>query len=132
VPELLPDNEIAYLRSRGLRFEAKLEGSMISLVIFGVELPAGYQPQTVDLLLRLPVQFPQVPPDMFWTDPVVTYDGGGVPSATELRETHMGRSWQRWSRHFGMSNWRPGIDDLRSYMTLIRSTLEREVVALAA
>lgn len=130
--ELLPDNDVAYLRSRGLKFEAKIEDNMISLVIFDVELPSGYQPQAVDLLLRLPLQFPQAPPDMFWTDPVVTYDGGGVPAATQEREMHMGRSWQRWSRHFGTSHWRPGVDDLRSYMTLIRSTLEREVMALAA
>ena len=130
--ELLPDNDVVYLRSRGLEFEAKVEGNMISLVIFGVELPSGYQPLTVDLLLRLPLQFPQAPPDMFWTDPAVTYDGGGMPPATELREMHMDRSWQRWSRHFGMSHWRPGVDDLRSYMTLIRSTLEREMMARAA
>lgn len=132
MPELLPDNDIAYLHSRGLKFEANLEGNMISLVIFGVELPSGYQPQTVDLLLRLPLQFPQAPPDMFWTAPVVAYDGRGVPPATQVREMHMGRSWQRWSRHFGTSHWRPGVDDLRSYMALIRTTLEREVMARAA
>ena len=130
--DLLPDSDVEYLCSRGLKHEAKLEGNMISLVVFDVELPSGYQPRMIDLLLRLPLQFPQAPPDMFWTDPVVSYAGGAVPPQTQVREHHMGRSWQRWSRHFGQSHWRPGVDDLRSYMTLIRSTLEREVMARAA
>ena len=130
--DLLPDNDLEYLRSKGFHFEAQLEGNMISLVIKGFALPAGYQPSEVDLLLRLPLQFPQVPPDMFWTDPVISYTNGGPPSQTQVRESHVGRSWQRWSRHFGRSQWRPGTDDLRSYLQLIRSTLEKEVTALAS
>lgn len=130
--DLLPDSDLEYLRSQGLDFEAQLEGNMISLVIKGFALPAGYQPSEVDLLLRLPLQFPQVPPDMFWTDPAISYTNGGTPSQTQAREVHVGRSWQRWSRHFGRSQWRPGTDDLRSYLRLIRSTLEREVAALAS
>lgn len=130
--DLLPDSDLKYLRSKGLDFEAQLEGNMISLVIKRFALPAGYQPSEVDLLLRLPLQFPQVPPDMFWTDPVISYTNGGTPSQTQAREVHVGRSWQRWSRHFGRSHWRPGIDDLRSYLRLIRSTLEKEVTVLAS
>ncbi len=130
--DLLPDNDIEYLKSKGLDFEAQLEHNMISLVVKRFTLPAGYQPSEVDLLLRLPVQFPQAPPDMFWTDPVISYTNGGVPSQTQAREHYMGRSWQRWSRHFGQSQWRPGTDDLRSYLRLIRSTLEREITALAS
>lgn len=130
--DLLPDHDLEYLRSKGFDFDAQLEDSMISLIIKGFALPAGYQPSEVDLLLRLPVQFPQVPPDMFWTDPVVSYTNGGVPHQTQMRQTFMGRSWQRWSRHFRQSQWRPGTDDLRSYLRLIRSTLEREVSARAS
>ena len=128
----MADNDLEYLRSKGLDFEAELEGGMVSLVIKRYALPAGYCPSEVDLLLRLPLQFPQVSPDMFWTDPAVSYSNGGTPSQTQARESHMGRSWQRWSRHFGRSRWRPGTDDLRSYLRLIRSTLEKEVAALAS
>ena len=130
--DLLAVSDLEYLSSRGVDFDAQLEGNMIALVIKGFELPRGYEPPAVDLLLRLPLQFPEAAPDMFWTDPVVSYVGGGAPPASELRETYAGRSWQRWSRHFGQSQWRPGIDDLRSYLRLIRSTLEREVLPRAA
>ena len=130
--DLLPDIDVEYLRSKGLDFEAQLEGGMISLVIKEYALPSGYHPSEVDLLLRLPLQFPQVSPDMFWTDPAVSYTNGGTPSQTQVRESHVGRTWQRWSRHFGRSRWRPGTDDLRSYLRLISSTLEKEVAAIAS
>lgn len=130
--DLLPDSDLEYLESKGLDFEVQLEGNMISLVIKGFELPAGYQPSEVDLLLRLPLQFPEVPPDMFWTDPVISYANGGTPSQTQVREPYVGRTWQRWSRHFGRSRWRTGTDDLRSYLRLIRATLEKEIAALAS
>lgn len=130
--DLLPDNDLEYLMNKEIDFEEQLESSMISLVIKGFALPAGYQPSEVDLLLRLPVQFPQAPPDMFWIDPVVSYANGGIPPQTQAREIYVGRTWQRWSRHFGQSHWRPGIDDLRSYLRLIRSTLEREVTTYAS
>jgi hypothetical protein len=133
VSEVLAEADAAFLTKRGYAFEASLEGGMICLVIKDFELPHGYQPAMVDLLLRLPVQFPEVSPDMFWMDPSVTYEGGVVPPAADLREPYLGRTWQRWSRHFGASLWRPGVDDLRSYLRLIRTTLERErPAALAA
>jgi hypothetical protein len=127
--DVLGEAEKTYLEGKGLSYEATLEANMVCLVIKDYGLPAGYSPQSVDLLLRLPPQFPEVGPDMFWTDPAVRYADGSIPQATDLLETYVSRSWQRWSRHFGQSLWRPGVDDLRSYLRLIRSTLEREQTA---
>lgn len=99
---------------------------MICVTIPQYRLPDGYAPACVDLLLRLPPGFPDVPPDMFWTDPVVTYNDGHPPLATELRESYLGRSWQRFSRHLEPAAWRPGQDSLQSYITLIHNDLARE------
>jgi hypothetical protein len=132
MPDVLGEREQKYLDSRGYTYEATVESNMVCLVIKDLPLPPGYEPEHVDLLLRLPLQFPDVAPDMFWTDPPVRYIGGVVPPGTELLEAYVGRTWQRWSRHFGVSNWRPGVDDLRSYMQLIRATLDRERLARAA
>lgn len=134
MPDLLSAADIEYLTGRDLRYDAELEGGMIALIVYDYEMPAGYQPQRVDLLLRLPLQFPEAAPDMFWTSPVVTYTNNGAsPPQTDQRESHRGCTWQRWSRHFTeTSRWRPGIDDLRSYMTLIGMTLKNEVIPLAA
>lgn len=107
------------------------EGQMISVIIYGYPLPAGYSPSTVDLLLRLPHGFPDAAPDMFWADPAVTYANGAVPPATNVREVHHARTWQRWSRHLAVA-WRPGIDNLQTYLRLIRTDLENGGARVAA
>jgi hypothetical protein len=112
-----------FLVSGGFDFEVIPDGQMFSLIIKGYRLPAGYDREEVDLLLRLPAGFPDAPPDMFWMAPVVAYQDGSIPPQTELREDHHGRTWQRWSRHLTIA-WRPGIDSLQSYLRLIRTDLE--------
>ncbi|WP_320669553.1 E2/UBC family protein [Patulibacter defluvii] len=130
--DLLPDSEVAFLRESSLAYETHLENQMIVLVIKDYPLPQGYAPATTDLLLRLHPQFPEIGPDMFWMLPFVSYADGGQPPATEQREPIVQRDWQRWSRHFTTSPWRPGVDNLRSFLTLIRAVLTREVAARAA
>lgn len=112
-----------YLKALGNRYEVSSDGQMISVVIFGFELPEGYLPRRVDLLLRLAQGFPDAAPDMFWTEPIVQYADGSEPPATSDRLEFSGRIWQRWSRHLAQS-WRPGIDNLRTYLRLIRTDLE--------
>lgn len=100
------------------------------LILSGYQLPAGLQPNTVDLLVRLPPQFPDVPPDMFWVAPSVLVTAtGNAPPATEVRETHLSREWQRFSRHIAPGNWITGRDDLSSWLTAIHRTLELDGAA---
>ena len=129
--ELLREVDAAFLDARGIDFAAQVENQMVCLVLKQFRLPLGYDPDVVDLLLRLPPQFPEVAPDMFWMEPAVRYSDGRVPVNTNP-EVIIGRNWQRWSRHFSASPWRPGIDDLQSFYRLIKTTLEREVMARAA
>jgi hypothetical protein len=79
----------------------------------------------VTLLLRLPAGFPDVHPDMFWLDPPVQTVTGLPIAGTQVHEVHLGRSWQRWSRHV-IGNWRPGIDNLSTYLAYIRRCLDQE------
>jgi hypothetical protein len=82
------------------------------------------------LLLRLSPGYPDVPPDMWWFDPPVRLANGGSIPATEHIETHLGRAWQRWSRHFNSGQWKSGIDSLESFMALIRKDLSKYVPEL--
>lgn len=129
---MLPAEEIEHLERLGLEYQVQAEAGVICVVIQGYELPPGYTPDVVDLLLRLPQGFPDVAPDMWWTDPVVEYASGGTPPQTELRENHLGRSWQRWSRHLSAGQWRPGRDSVQTFMRIIRSDLESGVMPAAA
>ena len=91
-----------------------------NIVITGYRIPEGFSAATVDLLVKLHPQFPDVPPDMFWVHPRVTLTGTGVgPAATQVDEHLLGRTWQRFSRHLGPGQWRPGVD-LRTWLAAIR------------
>lgn len=98
---------------------------MTCVVIKSWRLPVGYDRTESDLLVRLPAGFPDVAPDMWWLAPAVKLAGGAVVQATELTEVHVGREWQRWSRHFQPGQWRSGIDGLESYLALIQGELIR-------
>lgn len=128
---MLNEGDKAFLEQLGLDHEVVSEGQMFSLIIRGFRLPDGYEPAVVDLLLRLPSGFPDAAPDMWWTAPAVSYVGGGTPPATEVRQEFVGRTWQRWSRHLAIA-WRPGIDNLQTYLRLIRTDLERATARVAA
>jgi hypothetical protein len=68
---------------------------------------------------------------MWWFSPPLRFADGRVIPATESMETHLGRQWQRWSRHFNPGQWNSGIDGLESYIALIRRELQRGVLELA-
>lgn len=128
---MLVEDDVAFLESRSWRYEVKPDGQFVCLVIHDYALPTGYVPARADLLLRLPHGFPDAAPDMFWFHPEVLYATGGVPPATNDRLDYDGRIWQRWSRHLATA-WRPGIDNLQTYLRLIRTDLAGAVTAMAA
>lgn len=121
----IPEPELKSLRDDGLEFSIVPEGNMTCIVVQKFELPAGYSQTEVDLLLRLPPGFPDAPPDMWWFDPPVKRADGKAIPATQVVESHVGRRWQRWSRHFKSGQWRPGIDCLETFLALIRKELRR-------
>lgn len=102
----------AYLDESNCVWDAVVEAGMVCVTI-----------KEYELLVRLPSGFPDVGPDMFWlAEPVTRVDGTEIP-AIQVNEVHLNRSWQRWSRHIA-ARWRPGLDDLRSYMTYIATCIQ--------
>lgn len=119
----LPESDQKYLEERGIDHQIQVEGRMTCAILPHWKLPKGYQVEESTLLLRLQQGYPDVPPDMWWFDPAVTLANGATIQATEQREQYLGRTWQRWSRHFQVGQWKSGIDGLESYLALIRSEL---------
>lgn len=121
---MLPPTDRAYLESKSYRFDEVADGGLLCVVIHNYKLPSGYVPEQTDLLLRLPQGFPDVPPDMWWCDPPVRLAAtSAFPQNADLMETHLGRNWQRFSRHFQPGAWHPGRDSLQSYLQLINRNL---------
>src|SRR5262249_35044064 len=128
----LPANDLACLASRGFEHAISAESNMICVVLRDYVLPPGYDRSKSDLLLRLQPGFPDLPPDMWWFDPAVRRADGRPVPATDVTEHHLGRAWQRWSRHFSGGQWKSGTDSLESFLALIRRELERCATSAAA
>ena len=113
-----------FLDDLGVGYEVAVEGAFVSVVLAGLAVPAGLTPGVVDLMMLLPPGFPDAGPDMFWVDPPLSGPDSATIPGTEVREQHLGRSWQRWSRHIG-GQWRPGIDNLATYLAYVRRCFEQ-------
>jgi hypothetical protein len=121
----LPAPDAEYLAQRDLQHEVVTESGMTCVVLPRWQLPPGLNQPAADLLVRLQPGYPDLPPDMWWFSPGVLLANGSRIQATEVTEHHLGRDWQRWSRHLQPGQWRSGIDGLESYLALVDRELAR-------
>jgi hypothetical protein len=129
---MLPETDLEHLSARAPGHEISNEGGMICVMIPNFQLPDGFGRSVSDLLLRLSPGYPDIPPDMWWFSPPVSRRDGAPIPATQMVESHLGRQWQRWSRHFRPGQWRSGIDSLESYLALVRKELQAAAPGRAA
>jgi len=120
---MLPTIDLDYLKTVAPGHSIVNDGGMTCVLVPSFPLPEGFDRPCVDLLLRLAPGYPDVQPDMWWFNPAALRIDGVVIPATQATEGFFGRQWQRWSRHLNPGQWRPGIDSLQSYFTLIRKEL---------
>lgn len=120
---MLPQIDAEFLQERAPGHSIVSEAGMICVVMPNFALPPGFDRQHATLLLRLSPGYPDVPPDMWWFDPAVRRADNAPIQAADVSETHLGRPWQRWSRHLPGGVWRSGVDGLRSYMALVQKEL---------
>jgi Prokaryotic E2 family E len=115
----LPDQH--YLAERQIAHVVQADQGMVCVTFPGWRLPPGLNVAQADVLVRLAPGYPDVAPDMWWVSPEIRRADGTVVPGTEVREHHLGREWQRWSRHFQPGQWQSGIDGLESYLALVRA-----------
>lgn len=94
------------------------------LVISDYDLPSGFQPMRVRLLLKLPPTFPDAAPDMFWVHPEVKAPNGSLPRSTSS-ERLLDQNWQRFSWHLASGAWKPGASTLRDFMRCVSARFLR-------
>ena len=120
---MLPQIDLDCLAERAPGHSISSEGGMTCVVIPEFPLGVGFDRPAADLLLRLAPGYPDVAPDMWWFSPQVRRIDGATIRATETRERHLGREWQRWSRHLHPGQWRSGVDSIESYLAIVRREL---------
>lgn len=122
----LPTRDTVFLAERGYAWElAPDPGGSSCLVIKDFNVSGGgFTPAVTDLMVRIPPQFPMTPLDMWYCDPPVRIAATGqFAAASQVMEQHIGRTWQRFSRHLNGA-WQPGVDCLRSFFILIQRELQ--------
>jgi hypothetical protein len=122
----IPERDATFLRERGFDWEMIPDpaGSYCVIVRSFLVSAGGFAPDRTDLMVRIPPQYPMTPLDMWYCDPPIRVAATGqFAPASEVMEAHIGRTWQRFSRHLN-GGWRPGIDSLRSFFTLIQRELQ--------
>jgi hypothetical protein len=122
IPQQLQD-EVADLQRDGHVVEVSESEGWLNVLIKDYPVPPGYNKPKTDLLIRLPVSYPNGKPDMFWTSPELVLQNGKVPKNADAIEPALGRQWRRFSWH--MQTWNPGRDGLRVYLEFIGARLSR-------
>jgi hypothetical protein len=122
---MLPEDDIAFLQSKGYQFAFTSKDGVGYLVIADFPFPAAYTPRTAELLVRIVGGYPNSQLDMFWTIPDVRLTAtNAFPDRSDVKETYLDRSWQRWSRHWQVP-WRPGVDCLETFIGAIVHELNK-------
>ena len=133
--ELLPEDDAAFIKDKYPTARVYEVGNEVHILLPSFSFPAAYNPAVADLLIRLLAGYPDVKPDMFWTNPDVKLVSGAWPTACEHHEVpgsgngveaYNNVSWQRWSRHITAADWRPG-HGLRSFIGSIKRELGRQI-----
>jgi len=105
---LVPERAVVHTEAGGWSF----------LVVSDYPLPAGFEPNRVQLLMKLPPGFPDSAPDMFWVYPAVRTPNGSLPRSTTT-ERLLGKDWQRFSWHLAAGAWKPGVSSLRDFLRCV-------------
>jgi hypothetical protein len=117
--------ELEELVGRGYSVDA-VDAEGWAIVIFhDYPIVPGFTKSKTELLLKIPLSYPNGQPDMFWTDKDLVLVNGAVPKSAELIETTQGKEWRRFSWH--PQKWNPGVDDLRTYLEFVNNRLAKGV-----
>jgi len=117
--------EVKRLLDEGWAVDLIESEGMACIVFHGFVVPHGYSKAVTDLLLMLPLSYPNGKPDMFWVDVDLHLANGSVPRSADVVQTHLDRQWRRFSWHVTM--WNPATDDLRTYLEFVNSRLTKGV-----
>jgi hypothetical protein len=129
---LLLDEDYAYLRGSGL---AHLEDEQLRYLVLrdfpvaaGVYSYDGKPVTTVNVLVRIPSNYPTVGTDMLWVYPrIARTDAKAIPNSQNPGEGDasffQGTEYCRWSRHYAEGSWKAGVDGIQKIISRIEWAL---------
>ncbi|MGJ8619757.1 MAG: E2/UBC family protein [Methylophilaceae bacterium] len=124
----LPEEDVEFLNSLNLTWEAIQDGNIRCVVLYGFLLPQPFLPEKVNLKIKIPHDYTSgAALDMFFTDVMVKRsDDICIPRLTES-SVFDGKRWWQWSRHYPASvRWRSGVNSLITHICYVQQILEEE------
>lgn len=124
----LPPEDVRFLDSLGLPWEAIVQGSERWVLIHEHPLPDGYNHRTVTVAVLISSGYPEGALDMFYVFPALER-GDGTPIPATSAHALESRNYQRWSRHRPTEHpWRADVDNLETHVNLTCDAFAREFV----
>jgi hypothetical protein len=117
------ESELSALRME-YEIEVSEDSSCVNLVFKSFPLGPGFNRPSADVLIRVPLSYPDSGPDMFWTDRGLLLSDGRLPQNANSEEVHANRQWQRFSWHH--NRWNSVTDNIDSYLEFVRSRLRQK------
>ncbi|MDQ8011384.1 MAG: multiubiquitin domain-containing protein [Flavobacterium nitrogenifigens] len=118
---VLPEEDVETLEKLSLQWETLLLPSMW-LIIYNYPIPDGYNVKNVDIALTITSSYPATEIDMAYFFPPLVKNNGR--SINAIQNQHIdGKIFQRWSRHRKPGDWKPGVDNLATHLSLVDNWL---------
>lgn len=120
----LPSADRRFLEAHEYVYEIINEAGINALILKNFPLPPGkFDHDKVDVMIQLPVGYPDASVDMFYTLPWIRLNAtGAYANCADVAQSFAGANWQRWSRH---ADWRPGIDGVRTMVARANLAFEK-------
>ena len=123
---VLQDEDVEFLDSLGLLWEAIGRQSTMWLIIHDHPVPDGYNVQKVDVALLIAPTYPATEIDMAYFYPPLVKKSGRAISAISAQQIDS-KNFQRWSRHRQRGEWRPGVDNVSTHLCLVNNWLVKDL-----
>lgn len=121
----LPEEDREYLDTLEKEWRTEQDAGDRLVVILDYDLPDGYDHQVVELMIKIPPNYPMTKLDMFYLNPPIhRKDGREIPKLS--LEMVGERQWQQWSRHYKDEEWHPDIG-LAGYLDSVKDCLQEAV-----
>ena len=122
----LLEEDVEFLESLGLKWEAIILNQMQWVLIHLYTVPKGYNVEEVLIAVQIRPGYPTAALDMLYFFPALQRVDRQPINALAMMNID-GKEFQRWSRHrSGANPWRPGVDNLGTHVPLADVWLNQE------
>lgn len=123
----LSEDDVQYLDANHPTWEAIVGSPGRVLLLHQFSIPQGFTVTSASVAILVPASYPIQGLDMAYFYPdIVRTDGARIPQ-TESKMTIDGKEFQRWSRHYTITKWRPDVDSIATHVMAIKDWLAREL-----